>query len=226
MVRTPPPPDGLLSDDLNAEHRRGPRVNLFQEVLCERGGTTARSQRADISTGGMFIDLSPSPFRAGDPITLRITLNPGEPQLTARGTVHYVQEGIGMGVRFQGVRLEDAERIEAFVEEGSRKKAPTGQPPLRRSSRVAVEVPVLVRAVPPSGGDFTERTSIITLSKHGACLLTRYAVDIGMKLLLETPSGREFKGSIVWIGNETSRSLGQVGIQCRGLAQALGFQFP
>jgi PilZ domain len=226
MIRMPPPPDGLPTEDLNAEHRRSPRVNLFQEVLCEGGGTTARSQRADISRGGMFIDLSPPPFRAGDPVTLWITLNPGEPQITAQATVHYVQAGIGMGVRFQGLRLEDAERIETFVEQARRKRAPTGQPPLRRSSRVAVEVPVLVRATPPSGGDFAERTSIITLSKHGACLLTRYAVDIGMKLLLETPSGREFKGSIVWIGTESSRSLGQVGIQCRGLAQALGFQFP
>jgi hypothetical protein len=47
-----------------------------------------------------------------------------------------------------------------------------------------------------------------------------------MKLLVETPSGREFKSSIVWVGDAVSRSLGQVGIQCRGLAQALGFRFP
>jgi hypothetical protein len=47
-----------------------------------------------------------------------------------------------------------------------------------------------------------------------------------MKLLLETPSGREFKSNVVWVGTAASRSEGQVGVQCRGLAQSLGFQFP
>ena len=51
-------------------------------------------------------------------------------------------------------------------------------------------------------------------------------VDGGAKLLLETPNGREFKSAIVWVGDGPSRSDGQVGIQCRGLAQSLGFQFP
>jgi hypothetical protein len=31
---------------------------------------------------------------------------------------------------------------------------------------------------------------------------------------------------VVWVGGAASRSEGQVGVQCRGLAQALGFQFP
>ena len=47
-----------------------------------------------------------------------------------------------------------------------------------------------------------------------------------MKLLLETPRGGEFKGNVVWVGSEASKSEGQVGVQCRGLAQSLGFQFP
>src|SRR5262245_11878207 len=222
----PAPPHDPPEDDLNVEHRHSPRVSLFHDVVCEGAAGTATSQVSDLSAGGMFIDLSAHPFRAGDPLTLRITLAPGEPVVVARGRVHYVQEGIGIGVRFERLLPDDAGRILTYVDQARRKKAPSGPPPLRRSSRVAVEVPVLVRATPLTGGDFTERTSIITLSKHGACLRTRYAVDVGMKLLVETPSGREFKSSIVWVGDSVSRSLGQVGIQCRGLAQALGFRFP
>ena len=51
-------------------------------------------------------------------------------------------------------------------------------------------------------------------------------MDVGTKLVLETPGGREFTSSVVWVGDGSSRSDGQVGIQCRGLAQSLGFQFP
>jgi hypothetical protein len=83
-----------------------------------------------------------------------------------------------------------------------------------------------VRGARTHGPSFDERTSIITLSKHGACLRTGYALDVGMKLLLETSRGDEFKGNVVWVGTDTSRSGGQVGVQCRGLAQSLGFQFP
>ena len=36
----------------------------------------------------------------------------------------------------------------------------------------------------------------------------------------------EFKGNVVWVGSEASKSEGQAGVQCRGLAQSLGFQFP
>ena len=101
-----------------------------------------------------------------------------------------------------------------------------GAPPLRKSARVFVEVTIRLRGARTHGPAFDEHTSIITLSKHGACLRSGYALDVGMKLLLETPRGAEFKGSVVWVGSEASRSEGQVGVQCRGLAQSLGFQFP
>jgi hypothetical protein len=102
----------------------------------------------------------------------------------------------------------------------------TGAPPVRKSARVSVRVPIRVRAPQADGPGLDETASIITLSKHGACLVSTYPLDVGMKLLLETPSGREFKSNVVWVGTAASRSEGQVGVQCRGLAQSLGFQFP
>ena len=146
--------------------------------------------------------------------------------MAAEAEVNYVQDGIGMGIRFVSMKAVDVDRVAAFVDETLQRQAPKGEHHLRKSSRVSINVPIKLRAAQADGASFDERTSIITLSKHGACLLTSHPLDVGMKLLLETPSGRAFKGSIVWVGDYLSRSEGQVGIQCRGLAQSLGFQFP
>jgi hypothetical protein len=57
-------------------------------------------------------------------------------------------------------------------------------------------------------------------------VLVSRPIDIGAKLLVETPAGAEFRTSVVWVGTDASRRESQVGIQCRGLAQSLGFHFP
>jgi hypothetical protein len=215
----------LPIDDPNFEQRRHARADLFQEIACEGATAVALSRVADISVGGMFIDLNQTPFPAASRVTTRFALRPGEPRMALEAEVHYVQERIGMGVRFLGLEGGERERIEGFVEEALRRKT-SGAPPMRKSARVFVEVPVRLRGAASHGPAFDERTSIITLSKHGACVRSGYALDLGTKILLETPRGAEFKGSVVWVGTEASRSGGQVGVQCRGLAQSLGFQFP
>jgi hypothetical protein len=215
----------LSIDDPNLEQRHHPRADLFREIACEGDGVVAHSQVADISVGGMFIDLHNMPFPAGSRITVRFTLRAGEPRLALEADVHYLQERIGMGIRFVSLGGRERERIAGFVDEATRRTSP-GAPPVRKSARVFVQVPIRVRGARTHGPAFDERTSIIALSKHGVCLLCGYTLDVGMKLLLETPRGREFKGNVVWVGSEASRSGGQVGVQCRGLAQSLGFQFP
>jgi hypothetical protein len=112
----------------------------------------------------------------------------------------------------------------ALVEESTRRKSQGA--PLRKSARVFVEVPIRVRGAGAGGAAFDERSSIVTLSKHGACLVCGHLVDVGTKLLIETARGFAFKSNVVWVGSESTRSAGQVGVQCRGLAQSLGFQFP
>jgi len=213
------------TEDPNREQRRHPRVDLFQEIVCESGDVEARSLVADISVGGMFCDMPRPPFLKGTRITARFALRADEPRMVVDADVLYVQEQIGMGIRFVDLRDEDRDWIAAFVEEATRRKG-LGGVPLRKSARVFVEVPIRVRGARPNGPVFDEQTSIITLSKHGACLVSGYSLDVGMKLLLETVRGREFKSNVVWVGSEASRSEGQVGVQCRGLAQSLGFQFP
>lgn len=217
-------PPELTPPDSHREQRRHARVDLFQEIVCEDGGVEARSGVADVSVGGMFVDMPHAWFPSGSRISARFALRAGEPPISALGEVHYVQDGIGMGIRFVELRDEERERIAEFVEESMRRKGQGA--PLRKSARVFVEVPVRVRGAGASGAVFDERTSIVTLSKHGACLVCGHVRDVGTKVLIETARGLAFKSNVVWVGNEASRSAGQVGVQCRGLAQSLGFQFP
>jgi hypothetical protein len=216
----PPQPEG---QDPNRERRQHRRVDLFQDIVCANGGREAASGVADLSVGGMFVDMPRPPFPKGTRVAARFALRVGEPRMSLDAEVHYVQDGIGMGIRFVDLAADDEERIAAFVEEGALRKG-LGTP-LRKSARVVVKVPIRVRGA-RNGDAFDERTSIITLSKHGACLVCENSVDVGMRLLLETGRGDEFKSNVVWVGTEATSSAGQVGVQCRGLAQSLGFQFP
>jgi hypothetical protein len=212
-------------DDPNLELRCHPRVDLFREIACESGGVVAKSNVADLSVGGMFVDMARIPFAPDAPLTVRFSLREGGPALLLDAEVLYVQPLIGFGLRFVGHAEADRARIAEHVEDTLRRKR-NGAPPLRKSARVAVTVPVEVRGARTNGPAFVEKTQLVTLSKHGACLVSSYHLDIGMKLLVDTPRGQRFRGNVVWVGSAASRSEGQVGVQCRGLSQSLGFQFP
>jgi hypothetical protein len=173
----------------------------------------------------MFVDTPRTCFPVGSRVLVRFDLRAGEEPVVASAEVRYVQDLLGMGLRFAALVMEDRERIRAFVEEGVRRKT-LGAPPLRKSARVSVEVPVRVRGTRSDGPPFDERTRIVTLSKYGACLVSGHPLAVGKRLTIEVATGHPFETSVVWVGTETSRSGGQVGVQCRGLAQALGFQFP
>lgn len=211
-------------NEASLEQRRDPRVDILREIACEADGLACRSQVADLSVGGMFIDLQRPPFKGGTRLRVCFSIHDAEPQVVVSAIVNYVQDGIGMGIRFVELSPLDRERIAAFVEDAQRRKGTA--PPVRKSARVSVQVPVRVRGTHGDGPAFEEATRIVTLSKHGACLESSHVLHVGAQLLIATPRGREFKGNVVWVGSEASRSLGQIGVQCRGLAQELGFQFP
>src|SRR5262245_22534693 len=209
------------------EQRQATRVSIFQPILCEGSGARfARSETGDLSLGGMFVDLADIPFEPGDVVTVRFNLAGGPDPIVAEAGVNYVQDGLGMGLCFLNLMPADRKAIADYVEAVKTRPVMRGEFHLRKSSRVSINLPVRVRAMRPDGAELDEPGRIITLSKHGACLLVSGRMDVGTKLLLQVPSGREFKSAIGWQGDGMSRSDGQVGVQCRGLAQSLGFQFP
>ena len=213
---------------LDFEHRTDPRVSLFQPIVCEGPEASATSQAADLSVGGMFIDHAGTPFAAQDLVSVHFSLgHPGEAPIVVEAVVNYVQPGIGLGIRFLNLDPADRERIAAYVDRMLHRPVLQGQIHLRKSSRVSINLPVRVRALQANGTELEEATHIVTLSKHGACVLLSRRMDVGAKMLVQTAGGREFQSSVVWVGGpQPGGAESQVGIQCRGLAQFLGFQFP
>jgi hypothetical protein len=201
------------------DQRQSLRVPAQGFVECAGPGTTVHRELADIGTGGMFIDSHPTPFQPGERLKLRFDLSRDDARMGVDAEVLYVQDGIGMGVRFIDLGEREHERIAGHL---SRAKAES-RGALRKSSRVFVRVPVEVRIPAEREGDL-EAAHIVTLSKYGACLETSQAVDLGTRVYISTKSGLEFRGNVVWIGRAGVDT--QAGIQCRGLAQALGFRFP
>ena len=92
------------------ENRREPRVCLSSDVECDVDTGRVRWRFADLSAGGMFIDVY-DPLPPGTRFGVRFQLDP--PPISARAQVHYVQPRIGMGVEF--VWLLDPYEREALV---------------------------------------------------------------------------------------------------------------
>jgi hypothetical protein len=207
------------------EQRRHPRVTLRRDVSCEWDGHSVRSRFGDVSVGGMFVDSFRPPFPPGATVAVTLFLSPGEPPLTAQAEVAYVQERLGMGLRFLDLTPADLERVGRYVDDVMARRLPSSELDARKSARVSINVHVTLRAG-AEAGDFEDSTSLITLSKHGACVLTDRPLERGARVFVTTPAGLEFQGNVVWVGTVAGRGGGQVGIQCRGLAQALGFDFP
>ena len=111
------------AEDPNLERRRHLRVDLFQEIVCESGDVVTRSEVADLSVGGMFIDMPRSPFARGMRVTVRFALRADEPRIVVDADVHYAQDRIGIGVRFVDLTDADREWIASFVEEHLRHHA-------------------------------------------------------------------------------------------------------
>jgi hypothetical protein len=213
-----------MNANAGTENRREPRVCLSSDVECEVESGRVRWRFADISAGGMFIDVY-DPLPKGTVFRLRFQLDP--PPIAATARVHYTQPRIGMGVEFVELNGQDRQRIREIVDRTFAAGRHRGDATLRRSARVLVHIPVKVGAA--NGGEgkvLDENAAIVRLSKNGGCISTRHAVGVGEKLRLLTASGREFLAGIVWVGDQSTKNGVQVGIQCRGLAQALGFQFP
>lgn len=105
---------------------------------------------------------------------------------------------------------------------------PTGQAPLRRSTRVNVGVPVRISGTLPGNKSFSEDTHAVTISKFGVKIRTQLPLSIGMQLKIQTIRSRKvafFK--VVWIGREGTPRAGEVGLEYAGEhANVFGITFP
>lgn len=213
-----------FSTNKSDERRKHKRVALLEELEYEGEGRRFRRRLTEISVEGMFID-TPNTFPPGTLLAVKFRLPNSEDHIIANAEVLYVQEKVGMGVKFKNLSPEDRDKIKAFVEGDSFRRGPM-RPEFVRSSRIMVKIPVTIEGTDSGGARFAEETTIVTLSMGGASILTSRDLNVGMPLYLCTPKGLRFEARVAWVGSEATGTKGLVGLQCRGLAQALGFQFP
>jgi hypothetical protein len=94
------------------EKRRHRRVKILQDIHF---GHRGHRRVDDISEEGMFI-ATPAGYMPESVLDLKFRLFNDDAPIEVQAEVRYVQEGIGMGVRFLNLTPADRERIRKFVE--------------------------------------------------------------------------------------------------------------
>jgi c-di-GMP-binding flagellar brake protein YcgR len=100
-----------MRSEKNSERRKYKRVTIVQEILF---GDRLTRKMDDISEEGMFIAM-PDVFMQGSVLDLKFRLFNDDRLISVQAEVRYVQEGVGMGVRFTNLKAEDRERIKKFI---------------------------------------------------------------------------------------------------------------
>lgn len=85
------------------EHERFP---YYAEIIMESATGTREARISDISVGGCYIDTI-APLREGDEISFEFE-NPAGARLRFTGTIAYVLENMGFGIKF--TNLSDAHK--------------------------------------------------------------------------------------------------------------------
>lgn len=83
----------------------------------------------------------------------------------------------------------------------------------RRSERVLLDIPVVIRGESPDQQPFQEETFTVTVSAHGALLLLETQVSNGQKLLLLNPANWDEREGRVAYRGRVHAGLAQVGIE-------------
>src|SRR5437773_1883366 len=185
------------------EKRKDKRISLIQEIECEGEAGTFQKRLADISYGGMFIDTLTA-FAPGTIITVRFRLANSDKPVVVTARVLYVQDKIGTGVKFLDLKPEDREKIRELITRLSAKKR-TPPSEAAKSSRVIVNMPVMLMGTESGGASFEESATIVALARNGTRIRTVKKLDVDMTVFLHTANGSKFEARVVWIGDQQSK---------------------
>lgn len=94
------------------ERRKYKRVTIIQEMFF---GDRGIRKMDDISEQGMFIS-TPDVYMKGSILDLKFRLFNQDRPISVKAEVRYVQEGVGIGVRFMNLKPENREQIKKFVD--------------------------------------------------------------------------------------------------------------
>lgn len=124
--------DSLSSEEIDRRLDLRHQFTTEATVTEETSGGRIFTRTADIGRGGCFVDtLLPLPVGSN----VRVTLYRGNKTLEAPGTVVYSQSGLGMGIAFGDISLEQRATLEHWLTELSAPPEQPAQSPFARANR-------------------------------------------------------------------------------------------
>jgi hypothetical protein len=97
----------------------------------------------------------------------------------------------------------------------------------RRSTRLAIAIPVSISGRDSRDQTFKENTRTVIINKHGAKIVTFHELALGSEILLENRAlGRSAKTFVVWLGDRRSvKEAQEVGVQLSEPQNIWGIDF-
>ena len=98
----------------------------------------------------------------------------------------------------------------------------------RRSSRLAISVPVEIHGMDATGADILEKVSTKIVSKHGAFLILDHRMLVGSEVSLRVPQANLEKNcKVAWVGAPLGKhGPYETGIELEATDNFWGVQFP
>jgi len=98
----------------------------------------------------------------------------------------------------------------------------------RRSTRLAIAIPVTISGKDASGHTFKENSRTVIINKHGAKILTSHELALSSEVTVENRAlGRAARATVVWVGDKPSpKEPVEVGVQLFHAENIWGIEFP
>jgi methyl-accepting chemotaxis protein len=98
----------------------------------------------------------------------------------------------------------------------------------RRSTRVAISIPIVIYGVDAEGKEFSEAARTLVVNKHGGKIATTQRLVMGADVRVENRAlGVEVKATVTWLGEKRNPGdLLRVGLQLKEAQNVWGIAFP
>ena len=96
-------------------------------------------------------------------------------------------------------------------------------PPLRRSTRIQLRIPVLISGTLADGKRFLKEVHVLSVSKFGARIKADVKLSVGAEVRVETKQKAGATFRVVWVGLEGTH---RAGLEYVKMSNLLGISFP
>lgn len=138
---------GTHESSESAERRTSKRfaVSASADVLDSRTHTRLSGRASDLGMGGCYVDTV-SPFPAGTAVVIHLAS--GSRSFKAKGNVVYALTGMGMGISFTELGVEETPKLSAWLGEIGGDGADDRQAAAERTSASGIEEAIAAAKAP------------------------------------------------------------------------------